>query len=332
MKRKEKLFVVFLGCVVSLVLSVGLMYWVAEKFFFDKFFYQKSVEHGYWIQGKSLNERDFGKRSEDLIALDERFGLLKEGRVLGDTSEDNDVFTVAVIGDSYVWGPGVRFEDTVTQVLEKKLNKIGSVEVLSFARSGNSILDYLFMYDRVSQIYDVDLYVFVLVNNDVILNRDNRLNGNDYGFVVENCSRSISEEEVVYDLNWSELSERNELSKLRKMYLTELELAWQNPVNLCVMKESMKQLPRDRAVYLITNDCQNMTDNRIRQFGVYKELLKNYDKDIIDTDLYEILEGSEKWGCLTVSEKESHPPKLVHGIYADILYKKIVENNEYGFN
>lgn len=338
MRRVKKIFVVFFGCVVSLVLSIGLMYWIAEEFFFDKFFYQKSVEHGYWIQGKSLNERDFGKRSEDLIALDERFKLSEEGQVLGDTSESDDVFTIAVIGDSYVWGQGVRFEDTVTQVLERKLNKVKLVEVSSFARSGNSILDYLFMYDRIKRVYDVDLYVFVLVNNDVLLNEDGRLNGNDYGFIVENCFEGNLDRNAVYDIDRSSLSKKlDEFPMLDKIYWVQSEMAWRNPVNLCVMNESIRQLPLDNAIYLMTDGYyRNMPIDRREPFDTYRGFLKYYDKHIVE---YEISEKYEKYSnkndgknYFTVSEKDGHPSELTHQIYADVLYKKIVENKEYGFN
>ena len=182
---------------ISVVISLLLSYWIAERYFFDKLFYQKSIQHGYWIPIEGYKER-----VADLLELESR---LKDDRGLQlHDKQPSNKFTIAVIGDSYVWGQGVRFSQTATQGLEKKLNKYRNTEVLSFAYSGDNILDYAHRYHQIMQSFDVDLYIFALVINDILLaTGGERFRDGDFGNIVKICSSKFPESKLIYEYNLS---------------------------------------------------------------------------------------------------------------------------------
>ena len=110
MKIIHKLSLILCLIVLSVILSYQGLHWIAETFFFDRLFYQKSVAHGYFLDETKLP--DFGDRTRDLVAhLDADEKKLPQNVYPG--------FRVVLIGDSFLWGQGVRHEHTVTALLEK---------------------------------------------------------------------------------------------------------------------------------------------------------------------------------------------------------------------
>jgi hypothetical protein len=103
--------------------------WAAETYFFDKFIYDKNPRYGYFAQGTTT--ASFGKRAEELLHLEEFQNNQKQGTtgVSGETADSR--YAVVVIGDSYVWGQGLRNEDRFAYILEKKLNTIIPSHVMS---------------------------------------------------------------------------------------------------------------------------------------------------------------------------------------------------------
>ncbi len=246
--NKKKLLLAFV-CLVSIVLAYWTASVIAETYFFDKFFYFKSIEHGYWGVEQKFSRESFGERASDLIQLDKDFSVINSGeRVLGVSSDE--IYTIALIGDSYVWGQGVRFEDTVSQLLEKKLNQYKNTTVLSLGDSGDSILDFLMRYDRAKQTYPIDLYIFVLVQNDFLLKEDYKEKYKQM-LVFRGCQDLFPEQEPVYDLsnNWTEIiidDPEAYQEKLQEKY----DQSLRSKLNLCILDHSLQALPTDNAIFL----------------------------------------------------------------------------------
>lgn len=80
----------------------------------------------------------------------------------------DDVFRIAVIGDSYVEALQVDYDQSFPYLLEKSLNKSGKCqfEVLSFGHSGANLMQYLSVLKHAVVYYNPDLVVFNLVHND----------------------------------------------------------------------------------------------------------------------------------------------------------------------
>ena len=54
---------------VTVLITIKFALWISEAYFFDKFYYYKSLKHGYWIHDKRLSLEDFDERAEDIRKL-----------------------------------------------------------------------------------------------------------------------------------------------------------------------------------------------------------------------------------------------------------------------
>ena len=204
----KKLIPKLILSLISITLTVKFSLWISETFFFDKFYYYKSVAHGYWVPGKNLSWKDFGKRGQDLIALVPPVKNKKSntGNVLG-TSADK-AFTIAVIGDSFVWGQGLEENDRFVDILESKLNKILPTKVISLGNSGDGIVENYIKYKMLIAINpDIDLYMFGVVFNDLCLSSHSTYDKSLYDEILSKCPKPfISEPEFKSELeNWDNL-------------------------------------------------------------------------------------------------------------------------------
>ena len=76
------------------------------------------------------------------------------------------VFRVGFFGDSYTEAEHVALEDTFFRRIESSL-KQKQVETLAFGVSGNSMLQAYMLYQRWVDFFDIDLVVYVFVENDL---------------------------------------------------------------------------------------------------------------------------------------------------------------------
>ncbi len=329
MKKFLKLTLLISLAVLFSFVTYQICYWTAERYFFDKFFYKKSVQHGYFLcdkEGCSLEK--YGRRSKDLkkilVGLDTlSFDLNKlDTRVLGEAVKDT--FTIAILGDSYVWGVGVKNEERFPVILEKKLNENEAikkpVEVLSFGASGDNILEHLSKYESIENFLNlgVDLYIIVIVDNDIFLREDRRYIINQAAEeIIQECS---SEGEYVYNRDAV-------MEKLNLSYFEWLKKAWKAPANLCLFKNTITEFPQN-TIYFEPKDYWT-------NFEQIVDFLEEEGGFVITSKKGKNMEKYKKyWNDpiknFFVSEKESHPSKLAHQMYADILYQEIITNPRWG--
>ena len=77
------------------------------------------------------------------------------------------VYRIAVLGDSFVWGDGVPYEQAWSHKLERKLlQKYDSIEVLHWGRCGWSTKDEMNFFVQHGKDFDVDLLIIGWVDND----------------------------------------------------------------------------------------------------------------------------------------------------------------------
>jgi hypothetical protein len=323
---KGKLFLntVVLLVISLLILSVSIffLYFLAEKYFFDKFFYYKSVDHGYWVfdEDKQLTVsfRDFGERA--LYYRQLRHGADVED-LLPNHLSDEELFTIAIIGDSYTWGQGVRWPQTFSQVLEKKLQKDFNVRVMTVANCGDIIVDYLVDYRKLEEIYSPDFYVFALVVNDLAPHISSYEDLKQEP-IIRFCEDNFPEEEANIERN-SDIDYLNDKELFDPFVLG-------NPINECFVSESIKQLPTEQSIYLLTESYFEWAQERL---DFFREILELEEKTIIDSKEILNLPQYERYlkdyeqanySSLVVSKKDGHPSALVHQLYADLLYEAIV--------
>lgn len=326
MNKYIKLVVLISIAVLSVYLSYRIAYYICETYFFDKVFYQKSVEFGYWIPGKKLLISDFGRRAYDVIPL---FNASFVSRIpdwyrasVSDKALEH-VFTVAIIGDSYVWGQGVHFSDSVSQVLERKLNTIRKTKVFAFAEEGDDVVEnyskYVYLQDK-----HIDLFVFVIVNNDVMLNIERKYSSDGdlkiYTTINDGCVRANNQETTgIYF---------SDQKKGYRYYDQKIHESYANSANICVLNTVASLLPKEKAIYF---DPDNYFTVQDKGMDVYLSALRQNNLYILSsakgrslTEYAPYFRDPEKY--FHVSQLEDHPSVLAHRMYADILFREITTN------
>ncbi|MBW7955199.1 hypothetical protein H3C66_00535 [Patescibacteria group bacterium] len=302
---------------VTTIVAVIGCYWVAEHYFFDKFFYQKSIAHGYWPvdDGSYKALSTFGSRGEDVLALIEYIEEEKEPRVLGSTASNE--FTIALFGDSYIWGKGVREDQRLGDVLERKLDRHRPTQVLTFALEGDNIIDQWRKYLAVQKSgTKVDLYVFAIVHNDAFLKKYPWY-GNEGQEKIDAC-----EGEIVWDI-----SEDYDQVDVGAVYPQRVKRSLETGTkNYCVVQALLPEFPREHAVYidldsLLTSNPDSLAmADQYRQFGL----------PVLTFGMLG-LDNTNQQEKLFVTKMERHPSALAHSLYAEGIEKLLLQDKAFAF-
>lgn len=305
------LLAVFLG-----FSAYKLGYFLAEKYFFDKIFYKKSVKHGYIdCEGGCKLER-FGKRAEDVRKI---YGKSLENPKQVLCKSVDDTYTVAVIGDSVTWGVRVKEDETVPALLEKKLSKLKKTKVLQLGFPGDDLLDNYIKYQLIEQAYSIDLYVFIIVQNDLLLNDYTHYDKKLRQQMILECAGS--QDSITY--NYNENTPGYNYAEL-------VYKSFNNPQNLCVLKKTVALYPKD-SIFLVPMGWENHNF-----LNPYPESLKKEGLQVLVTEQTRIYTKYREQGnhskSYRVSEKETHPSTICHEMYTDILFEEITSNPKWRFS
>lgn len=303
--------------VVSISVSVVGCYWVAEHYFFDKFFYQKSEAHGYWVVEDSTYNRlkGFGKRAEDMLALEQYIYEQKDPKVLG--AQASNEFTVALFGDSYVWGVGVRENQRFAHLLEDELNKYRPTKVLVFAIEGDNIVDQWRKYQALLHTgTKVDLFVFGVVHNDAFLKK-NSWYGPEGQEKIDECDG-----EIVWDVSedWSQIDVFAEYPKRVKRSLEP------GTKNLCVVQKLLPDFPKTGALYVDLDSLLTSNPDTLAMANIYRQA--GFPMLTLEMPATDLSPEQEK---MFVSKKERHPSVLAHQVYAREIVKTLMHDPRFGF-
>lgn len=327
MTKKLSLFLFSLS---STLISIYVAFVAAENFFFDKLLYNKSPIHGYdkYETGaiKHKNNPWIEKRIRDLrlVYAESRKNRGNE-KILGAKTQNQ--YNIALIGDSIAYGTGVRENESFGRVLETKLNMIRPTKVYILALPGDGIVQnytkFLLAKSRVSP----DLYVFSIVDNDLIYDRPDKYS--DEGKIYEFLQKSCPKQEFIYkweDENW--------LDVLKNGYIASFSDEFSNR---CWVETAVKEITRqdDRVFFfgrlsayelnLSVEHDVSVEDKLSRDIeNMYINLIINNGGTVINRIDMPIKNGS-------VSNKEGHPSKEVHRVYAESLYQEITANPRWGF-
>ncbi len=299
-------FGVILLATASTILSYAVMKHIAETVFFDKFIYYKSPEFGYW-PNEDITLWSFGRRGKDLAELDSFANNIQysvPGNVLGVSSKHDARITIVVIGDSYVWGQGIRDENRFPSVLETKLNKLAPTRVVSLGRQGDGLFDHYAKYELARYAYpDAKLYIFGIVDNDITQLAPNSYNETYLQSLISECGKPFLYVTEGYP---------------EDMYFSD------SYANVCIMQQTIARLPRRNALYF---------DYGSEYFGQFSDKGKNVQVFIQEAGL-PFLSSSKEIGeiagtderKLYVSGIDSHPSVLANRVFADALYRYIVSS------
>lgn len=290
----------------SFVLSISVVYTIAEPYFFDLIIYQKSLLHGY---GRMIEDYMpfYGRRSRDLRELARRQTIERTDGTVPEKTAVAKPFTVAVIGDSYVWGRGLTNGNLVTVQLEKLLRKIKPTEILTFGYPGDNILDYLKRYREIERLFSVDLYVFMLSPNDMYAPENNPYHEE----ILNHCREQYPGEPILYPADGDT---NQNLSR----------------GNICITEEAFRRLPTARARYFIMSfrKAPDIVDQAMTQ------ILARQSKTIVtarDNPKYRVY-WETPGRYFYISSHETHASKLAHRMMAEVLFDNIIRDPSFQEN
>lgn len=314
--------------ILSILLSCLFCYLIAETFFFGFFFEQKSIMHGYWREGKVLDESSFGDRGKDIVYL--------RNLALTNFSEEDDseeILKIAILGDSYAWGNGNRLNDIFPTILEKKLSKILSskTRVYNFSMGGDSLLDHAAKLDILKRNEKkMDFYIILLVANDLMLRpSDNFYKSDIYESIISYCESLNPSEQIVRHPSWDlPIEEKN------RLVIENHYASFESQINKCIFKKSLeniKIMTNNQAIFLISDYH--------KEKGSQWEMIINFlsDANIVYVDSkngVNLKKYSHCWTseeslkkCFWVTPKDGHPSALMHNLYADLTMNIVLNNS-----
>ena len=301
----------------STLITYKLSFSLAEKYFFDKIFYKKTAIHGYKLKQKR-NNYFIKKRLRDIRMLTQA-GNDQNHKILG-MKTDKNLYTVAIIGDSYPYGLGVKNEERFPEVLEKKLNRIRPTKVYNFGLSGDDIVDNYAKFLLAENNLDIDLYIFGLIENDLIFNKDSDRYFN-YQSIFQQLKKECLQEEFVYD--WSNYKQVSPNYVQKNIFHPSFSDQYSN---LCILEQIADKLSKQKNILYFAFhwvDFKNFRDYANDSRRKYLSAFKERGGRIITPD--------KKFRFEKISEKENHPSKNTHKTYADILYREITANPKWKF-
>lgn len=325
-KRERKTLVLILVVFLSFSISVKTSLWIAERFFFDRLIYYKSINHGYLIPGKYLPYQAYGKRGSDLANLETQSLALQNGQsmdqVLGIT--DDGIYTVAVIGDSLVWGQGLREKDRFANILERQLSRIYPTKVLSLGYPGDSMADNYIKYRLINTLYpNIDLYIVGVVDNDLFINQPDRYDSALFHEITEDCRDKPFFYDPPFDPSMDiEEQTRQYAQNIRQSFSEEY-------ANICIFHRATKLLPKSNAMYITFRPRDVKYDEHLKRMI---EIMQENSLFILTVSQYfENMSDEEMSKKYYVSEREGHPSAYANTIFAEALYQEITQDPRWEF-
>lgn len=322
MKKRQLIFpLLFLAA--SVFVSAKLVFFVGERFYFDRLFYQKSPFHGY-VKGndfsfKNLNANPFTKaRINDLNLLFSD----QNKKSLETTNRDKDVFKVAVIGDSMTYGQGVQNDQVFTKILSKMLNKDRPTIVYNLGISGDDFIDNYTKYQTAKEVLAPNLFIFTLVDNDLTLSESNRYPGRDN--YKKQLQVGCFKPEMNYlweDMEWEQ--------QIHKYYFPSISDDFSN---ICLFENGVRLIDKEKTIFASFDNFE-FTDKTLPTEADHRQkltyLMNKYRRIIVNNNGYFVDNNKYAFNLETISSKEGHPNAKSHKKFADLLYQEITNHEKW---
>lgn len=309
--------------------SVWLALFLSETFFFDKLLYKKSFIHGYinnqWESIKFKNNFWIERRIRDLRTVVNQSGA--QDKVLG-ARTTKDAYTIALIGDSFAYGTGVKENESFGRILEIKLNKIRPTRIYVLALPGDSIVEHYAKFLLSKSKINPDLYIYSMIDNDLIYDHDDKYPNEDkiYSFFRQSCSKPEFEHDYWIDEEWIET--------LKNVYAPSYSNEF---ANRCWVKVAVQNMVLENKRILFFSIFSSEDLDQSARYGLSDAEKLSRDLELVYIGLIESSGGTvvnrlEKTiGKWFVSNKERHPSKEFHQLSAESLFQEITTNSMWRF-
>jgi hypothetical protein len=270
------------------------------------------------------------QRVKDLMALHRQDS--ESNKILRSTSEKKD-YVIAVIGDSFTYGMGIRNSQRFSVVLEKKLKKIKPTKVYSIALPGDNFLQYYTNYKLVEEYIKPDLYIITMVNNDFLINKysaEYPSFKNNFDIISQNCGKELAKIEPPIKIEMS-----GQVNKYEYPAAT-------NPTNICFVKTALSEFNQDKTLYFNMigfNPKSSWIEEDLAKYEAsinIKKIMVNYIKIVNDfggyvLNMFLAKDSNIPKEKFLVSKNEGHYSAESNLFIADKLFEEITFNKKWGF-
>jgi len=287
---------------------IWMLFWLIVPFrlirplFFDKLIYRKDPDYGYipmnteWFYACSAGLNSNGFRDIEFYP------------------KKDDEFLILVIGDSLVYGQGLRIKDRFTNLLKNKLNNIRKTQVFNLGRCGANLNQNYVNAEEYRKKLNPDLIIFSLYENDLLIKKGM----SDFSYPAD---QDVSGQKIVYDSSPGDTS-----IAYSQQVLGSFD---EDTINYSMLLDLALKMPKDKTLYyLLTYWAPNA--NQYKLLNVFNQygfpIINNFELYFAK---YEKLDN-KKFG-LQISPKETHPNATANKMFAERLYQEIVSNPQLGF-
>jgi hypothetical protein len=313
--------------VVITIATVVTCFKVSEIYFFDKFYYNKFPELGYvkpiWNPlGNANNPPTIEHRIKDLRLV---FSQSQDQRVLGISDQETPTYKILFIGDSMVYGNGVREPQRMSEILEKELNKVRPTKVYTLAQSGDSIIDNYYKFEKAEQVIQPNMSIFAMVVNDFLLDQTDKYPG-EAEFYKQLRQECPQEEKGV---TWT----GPQMTIYETMDMNLLPSVDPNYANICYLEKILDRLAGKQVMFFSFSPLRDTNNDPA---GSYErkgwEVMNAYASPIKKRGLYFTSTlGMPEYVFQPISTMEGHPSPKSHKEIGEYLAKVIMNDERWKF-
>lgn len=321
MKLREKLFLAGLS-LISCAISFQVAEYIAENLFFDRVFYQKSAAHGY-APSNDFSFENLNKKSETRNRVSDLYQIFSQDneKILGSQSA-SDLFTVAVIGDSMVYGQGVKNNQIFTKVLEEKMNHDRKTKVYGLGVPGDDFVDNFIKYKKIKETVNPDLVIFILVDNDLTFNETKKYPNRE--FYKQELSRGCEKPEMEYE--WKNMSG---IEQIGQYYFPSVSAEYSNG---CIFVNGIKQIDKTNTIFASFDNIDpiySSPDTNANWKDKLSYVLNFFKSQIVNQGGYFVDNRKYNFSAETISTIEGHPSKESHAKFADLIFSEIKQHENW---
>ena len=229
-------------------------------------------------------------------------------------------FRIAVLGDSFIWGDGLPYEQVWSHKLERRIKeKYNGVEVLHWGCNGWQTKQHLAFYDTAGTDYNVDLLILGYVDNDPDMGYFKHMHYNykeNYRFLYAIAPSMVG---TILDRMYS-----RSYAKWQKRLYEEENLGRYRTL----LSQLKARFDRDSLTYFVVMTPACLDGRGCHQ---YYEVVKptlgsvgfNY-IDVFDTCLARL--GHLPHDSIRANPVNNHPGKLMTNIFAEQTFNYITAN------
>jgi lysophospholipase L1-like esterase len=236
---------------------------------------------------------------------------------------------IVTVGDSFVFGEGVKSGDCFQRVLERMLVKSDhSAEVLNLGVNGYDTRDEIVALGSHLERFDPDIVIWGYVLNDI-----HRPFFDAWPLLIKTLDRrrkiktSSHLIRYVQDRLWRRFDSKRFVAAMIEMY--EAEKYWKPTSDFLRQAHQMTEKKGGRFLMLLFPYIDQLSEQEAPFDPIYEKLVRLFDQEKIETvDLRPVF-GKYAPSEISVHETDPHPNELGHRLVAEAIFQTLIAHPKY---